>query len=139
MLLITSEDLRTNRAVTVADIYRFLGVDATHLPSTLEREFYTTNDRARYPAYVWWLRRTVKRHLPESKRTKELVDLALPRMISRLGRRGRAPRQAGNETGASTAPTISPELRSRLEDLLRDDVRALSALMPEGFDGWGMT
>jgi hypothetical protein len=139
MLLITSEDLRTNRAATVAHVYRFLGVDATHLPSTLGREFYTTDDRARYPASVWWLRRTVKRHLPESKRAKELVDLALPRTIARLGRRPSTQRGAVDQTGVSTAPTISPQLRSRLEDLLRDDVRALSALMPEGFDGWGMT
>jgi hypothetical protein len=123
----------------VADVYRFLGVDARHVPSTLGQEFYTTDDRARYPAYVWWLRRTVKRHLPESKRAKELVDLALPRTLARLGRRSGTQRGAVDERSVSTPPTISPEVRSRLEDLLRDDVRALSALMPEGFDGWGMT
>lgn len=133
LLVLTSEELRAARAATVALVFRFLGVDETHVPSTIGQEFYTTRDRASYPAYIWWLRRTVKRYVPASKRAKELVDLALPRSIA-LVRGGRTSQQERR----AASPVVSAALRAQLEDLLRDDVHALSAFMPEGFNGWGI-
>lgn len=140
MLLLTSEQLRTNRAATIARVYSFIGVDETYVPATLEEEFYTTQERAAYPTYVWWLRRAVKRYLPAGKRAKELVDLALPRAIGKLGSgwRSHDGSMVDDERGGVAEALIAPGLRSQLEERLRDDVRALSALMPEDFDGWGI-
>jgi hypothetical protein len=131
LLVVASEDLRSDREATIRRIYGFLGVDPSHVPSTLEREFYRTDERAAYPPFVWWVRRTVKRYVPAGKRAKELIDLVLPRSLGRL---------RGADKEASPAPTspIPDDVRAQLEDRLRDDVSALAPFMPEGFDGWGI-
>jgi Sulfotransferase domain len=130
LLVVTSEDLRSSRAPTVRRIYRFLGVDQNHVPETLDREFYRTQERASYPPFVWWIRRTVKRHLPAGKRAKEFIDRITPASLGR----------DGTPTANEGAPSISvsSSLRDALADRLRDDVQKLHAYMPEGFDGWGI-
>lgn len=131
LLVVSSEGLRSDRERTVKDIYRFLGVDEGFVSDTLDREFYRTDERAGYPPFVWWLRRTVKRYVPAGKRAKELIDHVAPASLRRMR----------SESGpAATEPpvTISEEVRAVLADRLRDDVRALAPFMPEGFDGWGI-
>jgi hypothetical protein len=131
MLLLTSEDLRDDRLDTVARAFAFLGVRSDFVPDVLDREFYRTDERQRYPSYVWTVRRLVKQHFPASKRTKELVDAALPRTIGRL-KTGTRPRPA-------TSGIVNDELRSELEDLLRDDVRTLRTYVSDGdLSGWGI-
>ena len=131
LFVATSEELRSLRGQTMSRIYRFLGVDDEHVPDTLDREFYKTEERAGYPPYVWWLRRMVKRYVPAGKRAKEFIDLVVPSSIGRI--RGDV---------ATTAPRepspVSDPLRSQLEDRLRDDVRMLREYMKDGFDGWGI-
>lgn len=129
--VVSSEGLRSNREQTVRDIYGFLGVDATVVPDTLEREFYRTDERAGYPPFVWWLRRTVKRYIPAGKRAKELIDHVLPSSL------GRIPEKAPAAAKDSTF-TITDDVREQLVERLRDDVRDLRAYMPEDFDGWGL-
>jgi hypothetical protein len=131
LLVVTSEALKGQRVATIGGIYRFLDVDDAYVPETVDREFYQTADRARYPAYVWWLRRSMKRYIPAGKRAKELVDLVLPGTVGRV-RSGPAP------TPRKSEPPIPPLLRTQLEEMLRDDVHKLRAIMPEGFDGWGI-
>jgi len=131
LLVVSSEDLRFRRAQTIRRIYGFLGVDEGHVPETLDREFYRTDERAGYPPFVWWLRRKVKRYVPAGKRAKELIDHVLPSSL------GRVKSHPGPETEAEeTVFAIPDDVRRRLEDRLRDDVKALYAYMPEGFDGW---
>ncbi|MEO8425405.1 MAG: hypothetical protein ABI595_16025, partial [Actinomycetota bacterium] len=130
LMVVSSEGLRSNREQTVRDIYGFLGVDATIVPETLEREFYRTDERAGYPPIVWWLRRTVKRYIPAGKRAKELIDHVLPSSL------GRVPEKA--PAAKDPTFTIPDDVREQLVERLRDDVRDLRPFMPEDFDGWGL-
>ena len=129
LLVITSESLRNDRAATVRSVYEFLGVDPTLSPPALETEFYTTAQRRSYPPLVWKARRFLKRHVPQAKRAKELVDSMMAR------RNGAAPPLS---TGAPADAVISPELRAQLAELLRDDVARLRGYMTPNFDGWGL-
>lgn len=131
ILLVTSEDLRSNRLPTMRAIYRFLGIDPDFVHDTIDREFYASNERASYPRAAWWVRRTLKRYVPTSKRAKELIDLALPTILA-----GRS-RSNGAEAG-STRFEIPHEVRGRLAERLHEDVARLRTYMPSGFDGWGI-
>jgi hypothetical protein len=127
LLVVTSEGLREDRAATVRRVYEYLGVDPTLSPPALGTEFYTTAQRRSYPPLVWTARRFVKRHVPQAKRAKELVDAMMTR---RPG--------GGADSTPSTAPVVSPLLRTQLAELLGDDVARLRSYLPPGFDGWGL-
>jgi hypothetical protein len=135
ILVVPSEALKLDRACTVQQVYEFLGVDPAWIPPQLDREFYRTAHRRSYPPVVWWTRRLVKRHTPQAKRAKELVDMLLER--GGLGLK----RDTGR-VSAMPAPVedavLSPELRARLTDLVRDDVARFRSYMPADFDGWGI-
>jgi len=129
LLLVTSEDLRSARLRTMRQIYRFIDVDPDSVPATIDREYYRTEERARYPRQAWWIRRTLKRYVPAGKRMKELVDFVLPATFGR----------GGGSTDAGMPPSmVSERLRAQLVDLLRDDVARLRTYMPDGFEGWGI-
>ncbi|MDK3257094.1 sulfotransferase family protein [Blastococcus capsensis] len=132
LLVVTSEGLRHDRAVTVREVYEFLGVDPSLSPPALETEFYKTSQRRSYPPIVWSARRFLKRHVPQAKRAKEVVDSMLERRAASSGAGSAA-------SGTASADTvITPELRARLAELLRDDVARLRPYMSPGFDGWGI-
>jgi Sulfotransferase domain len=131
ILIVTSEALRSNRAPTMREVYRFLGVDEAFVSESFDREFYRTAERAGYPPFVWWIRRTVKRYVPAGKRAKELIDRLGPASLQRV-------RASQPDVSPAAACTVSESVRAQLEDLLRDDVRKLRSYLPEGFDGWGI-
>lgn len=130
VLVLTSEELRTARQEAVQRLYGFLGVATDVVPDVLDVEFYRTSERASYSPAGWWVRRTLKRHFPATKRAKELVDSVVPRLA------GVARRSGGH--GGESALTVPDGLRSELAAALHDDVRRLRGLMPTGFDGWGI-
>jgi hypothetical protein len=130
ILVVTSEALRSDRQATVQQVYRFLGVDADVVPDVLGTVFYRTQQRRTYPPPIWWARRMLKRHVPQAKRAKELVDSVLSRQPATAAAVEREPSRAEG--------LLSPELTERLADLLREDVARLSRYMPPGFDGWGL-
>ena len=109
-------------------VYEFLRVDAGFTPKNLDREFLLSNGRATYSPATWRLRRALKRRWPSSKRTKEFVDSILPRSILRIASLGEV----------HESHPVPDRLRSKLVDLLDDDVCRLRAYMDEGFDGWGI-
>ena len=74
LLIVESEELRHHRGPTMRRIYDFLAVDPDYLAPTLSQEFYRTGQRRKYPPVVWSVRRALKRHFPQTKRAKELVD-----------------------------------------------------------------
>jgi hypothetical protein len=129
ILLVTSEELRSERIPTMRQIFAFLEIDPDFVDRTIEREFYTSGARATYPPAAWWIRRTMKRYAPASKRAKELIDLAIPALLGR-----RAERRANVDPRF----TVTPEVRERLAEELRDDVATFRRSMPDGFDGWGI-
>jgi hypothetical protein len=131
ILLVTSEDLRANRLPTMRAIYGFLEIDPAFVHETIDREFYASNERASYPPAAWWVRRTLKRYIPTSKRAKELIDLALPTFLARGG----GPNGSGDGPGRFEVPDA---VRDRLAERLRDDVARFRTYMPSGFDGWGI-
>jgi hypothetical protein len=153
ILVITSEALRSDRAVTVERVYRFLGVDETFVPESLDREFWLTQDRASRSIVPPGIRRFLKQRFPATKRLKELEANTL-RTIRRLGGRssngastngsaigsasanGSAP---SNGAGEGNRPVvISDDTRQRLVAVLADDVRRLREYMGGDFDGWGI-
>lgn len=131
MLVITSEDLRHKRLATVRQVYEFLGVEPDYTPPNLDREFYRTGERVTYPPVVWLVRRALKRHLPASKRAKELVDAPFARWLRRV-------RPGKEGATASGAQSIPEEVRALLVQLLEEDVRRLRGYVGPGFDGWGI-
>ena len=135
VLIVTSEALRADRRPTVQRVYDFLGVDSTRIPDVIGTEFYRTAERRTYPPAVWWARRMAKKHAPQAKRAKELVDSVLTRRASKnavaLAERDVPARPQQDEV-------ISPELRKRLAELLHDDVARFRTYMPPDFDGWGL-
>jgi hypothetical protein len=136
ILVVTSEALRSDRLATVQGVYDFLGVDSSRVPDVIGTEFYRTAERRTYPPAVWWLRRVAKRHAPQAKRAKELVDSVLSRRASRTAVPGADSGAAGPRV--EQEQVISAELRKQLADLLRDDVARFRAYMPPDFDGWGL-
>ena len=134
LLVVTSEGLRHDRAATIQQVYEFLGVDPTLSPPALETEFYRTAQRRSYPPLIWTARRIVKRHVPQAKRAKEMVDSLKARRTAG----GPSDGEGAGPASAEADAVISPVLRKELADLLRDDVARLRTYMPPGFDGWGL-
>lgn len=123
VLIVRAESLREERASTLPGILKFIGIDAASAPTLPEREYYQTSEKLVPRAFAQALGR---RPLPRT-----LLRYA-PGSVARWGRRlvlQPIERERGN---------ISLDLRQRLEDLLRSDVRRLRAYVGEGFDGWGI-
>jgi hypothetical protein len=121
LLLVLSEQLRSERDRTLETVFRFVGVDPEW----------------RSPAVVAEHNVTAEKVAPRGP-TRTLMELggwnrvagALPERVKELGRR------------VSHAPllpvTVSPQLRGELEEELREDVRRLRSYLGDGFDGWGL-
>lgn len=139
LLIITSEELRHARTSTMQRVYAFIGVDKSVIPSSLEREYYKTDERRTYSPLIGSARRTIKKRLPASKRAKELVDSLGNRQRTLLGRqwRGSLGLSVGGKADAATAD-LSEDLTSRLNQYLKEDVELLRSYMPSDFDGWGI-
>lgn len=121
VLVITTEQLRDERAATVRRVLAFLGVDTQWANSgLLGRKFHRTSDkRVRRPVVDAALR------IPG---TKALAGLA-PRSVRKL---------ASRRIDAGGATVIPEAVEARLRAELRDDVTRLRAHVGEDFDGWGI-
>jgi Sulfotransferase domain len=124
IIVITTEELKRNRATTVGRVFDFLGVDPSWIPSEMDLEFNRTND-ARVPRGVL---RTV-RGIPGS----HTLARAIPRSMKVAAKQ----RMLTTRVNVDEA-RLSDDLRNDLEQLLRDDVRLLRPYLPTGFDGWGI-
>jgi hypothetical protein len=118
LLVITSEDLKHDRAATMRVVHRFLGVEDV-TPAALTDEF----NRSEGQRVLRPLARKVKR-LPGAR----AVGRRAPGAIRRIGRR---------PLDLSRAE-LSPAFEQRLRALLRDDMRRLRAYLGEDFHGWGI-
>lgn len=127
ILLLTTEQLRDRRAETIAEAFRFIGVDDSFTSEGHERVHYTAEEKSRKTRVGYALtavhrtvgRSSVRRYLPSF-----LADAV----------------RSFNERTSSpiSAPTVSPELRGRLADALADDVAALRASTGRDFSEWSL-
>jgi Sulfotransferase family len=123
LLVVLSERLRSRRTEALGEILAFLGVDPTVSNQQAEGEFHRADDKRVPRPLIGGLRR-----VPGSRR----LAAALPERMRRAAR-GMVDRPL------EVPPAeVTPELRARLEELLRDDVRALRAYLGPDFDGWGI-
>ena len=127
VLIVDSRDLRHRRPDALRRIFGFLEIDPEWVAPTMHQEFLRSDDRRmKAPA----LRRI--RRIPHIRTIATYVPEPLKRV------------KQGWSRGLSTqaldveAATVSVELREELASSLRDDVAALRAVMPAGFDGWGI-
>lgn len=121
ILVITSEDLRDRRDATVRRVYGFLGVDPDWAPPVLDREYNATR-RAPHP-----IQRTIRR-VPGFNAVSSMTPRSAKRFVARTMTRKMEPADA----------EVSMEVRSELEDRLREDVRRLHRYVDGHFDGWGI-
>jgi hypothetical protein len=131
LLVITSEELRTQRAITMRKVFGFIGVDPDVVPAELDRDFYQTRDRAARSPVPLGLRKYLKHRFPSTRRFKELENNTLGALRRLAGRRTERPQRA-------TPFPIAEDVLARLVDELRDDVRRLRAHLGPDFDGWGI-
>jgi hypothetical protein len=123
LLVITAEQLRSERQQTLRRVLTFLGVECDLKNPILQREFNTTETkrirRSLFQAVAHSaLYRTLKRLTPA-----EVRYLAHPLITRRPTR---------------TMTLISDDLERRLTDELRGDVRRLHRYVEGSFDGWGI-
>jgi Sulfotransferase domain len=118
LLVITSEELRRQRAATMRVVHGFLGADDV-APATLADEYNRTEGQRMFRPLARRLRR-----LPGARG----VARAAPGVSRRMGTRPLDPAWA----------EISPAFDQQLRELLRDDVRRLRGYLGAGFDGWGI-
>lgn len=121
--LLVAEDLGSDRPAVIGRICAFLGVDPSWQGPVLDREFHQTEEK-RVPRSV--VRRVVRTSF--YRRLSPFVPSAAKRFGRRFMERG----------VDANRKRMSDELRERLEDLVRHDVRALRAYLGDGFDGWGI-
>jgi Sulfotransferase domain len=122
LLVLKSEDLKTERMQTLRRVYEFLGVDSSWQPPHLWQEFHTSSEQRP--------RRPVDKALRKIPGYRTLASIALPslkRLKYRLTTRKAPPK-----------PALSDGARRELEDRLREDLRRLRQHVGEDFDGWGI-
>jgi hypothetical protein len=127
ILVITSEDLRKQRAATLRTVFGFLGVDDTFWDEEYAIEHYKAEDKARRTRAGYALTR-VSRAVGRTR-----LRSVLPHGLARAAERFNASTEVAIPT-----PEVSPELRARLEDALRDDVARLRERTGMAFAGWSV-
>jgi Sulfotransferase domain len=123
LLVLTAEQLRHDRRVSLDRVQAFLGLDRGWQPAELDREYNRTAHKQ--------ARRPIPRPL------KRLLDASLhvgvsPRAVERLSYRSVATKVD------QTRIAFSDHVRTDLEEELRDDVRRLRRHLNPEFDGWGI-
>lgn len=124
MLLLTTEGLRQSRQETVGSIYRFLGVDPDWIPPSLDEEYNRTSQR--------------RVHRPAVRLLRQIPGYGQMARITPLALREAAKRRVGTKAVNTREGEISEDLRTRLEALLREDVRRLRNHLGQDFHGWGI-
>jgi hypothetical protein len=124
LLVLTSERLRQSQRAVMAEVYDFLGVDPTWVPSG--QELHRTEDK-----YVPVPRANRLRASRLGTRVAEGTPAALRPALVALWQLTRRP---VDTSGAD----LDPELRVVLEDLVREDTHRLRAHLGQDFDCWGL-
>jgi hypothetical protein len=122
LLLVKSEDLKSERVQTLRRVYEFLGVDSSWQPANLSEEYQTSSKKRPRRAVDHALRM-----IPGYRRVASVAPMSLKRVKYRMTTRKAPPK-----------PALSDGARRELEDRLRVDVRRLRQYMGDDFDAWGL-
>jgi hypothetical protein len=122
ILIVKSEDLRSQRESTLGRIFAFLGVDGGRMPDGLVREHNRGAQRRRRRPVA-----TALRHVPGYRLAATIAPNPVKRFKDKV---------TTEEMG--DPPPIPNHLRRELEDALREDVHRLRTYMGGDFDGWGI-
>jgi hypothetical protein len=127
ILLVTSDELRNDRASTLTNIHRFLGVSTDVAEPTDVGHEHNRGDVKRMPRPTVRRARTfAARHGWNGRPVRLLASLEY----------------AGSPVATTTIPaerrSVPSELRARLAEMLRPDMERLAQWMPAGFDAWGI-
>jgi len=123
ILVITSDELMQNRQEVLSRLFRFLGIDPGFRADIFDEEFLRTEGR-RIP-------RRGFRRISSSAVARKVAPILPHAFKDRF-------RSATTRT-VDDASAVTPSLRERLEELLRDDVRSLYSFIDDpAFDGWGI-
>jgi hypothetical protein len=125
LLLLTAEELKSNREATLRTVLSFIGVDPSWQPEHVSAEYNTSAGKPRVPR-AWarlfgdaLIRSGAVRLLPSTPPKAPTHPL--------MSRRIRPSDVA-----------IPDSLREQLVAALRPEVARLSPMMPSSFDGWGL-
>jgi len=126
LLLLTTEELKRNRAETLRTVLSFIGVDPAWQPTDVHTEHNTSAEKQRAPR-AWsrllahaLIRSGAVRHVPNRDAVKPLPHPLTTRRIR------------------PSELDIPPRAREQLIDVIRPDVSRLAELMPPPFDAWGL-
>jgi hypothetical protein len=128
LLILTAEDLHGRRDRAMRQVFRFIGADDGWWNPSLDREYHQTAEKARRPRALV----TAARRLPGY----HTLVTATQRRRPALWRRSRE--LMTRPIVEQHVGEISAEVRSILEDTLREDVRRLRRYLGEDFHGWGI-
>jgi Sulfotransferase domain len=128
LLIITSEALRASRAETLRRVYGFLGVRSDWTSDIQGQEFFTSERRLAYPAWVGATRRWAKKRLFATVKVPRFVPGPIKHLLGK-------PAQSVYQ---SDKAAISESLRVQLIAEFAPDIRRLGDLLGEDFDGWNI-
>jgi hypothetical protein len=113
------EDLLRDPAALVADLFRFLEVDASFRPDTATRHNRSGGFIRSRPLRALWTRSARVRTAARAYLPEPLRDAAFRAL-----------------TGDLVAPSLDPELRAELQELFRDDTERLQDLIGRDLSHW---
>ncbi len=123
ILIVASEDLRDRRDATLADVFRFLGVDANFTSPNFRRLKHQSSEKRRLSWRGRALHDVSYKHMnPLSPAVQRLLTRWLEYPLSRPFAR----------------PELAGDLRAWLQEELRPDVERLRALTGRGFPEWSI-
>jgi hypothetical protein len=125
LLIFTSEALERERAMTMAQVFGFLGVDDGVQPRALDEQYGRAEQRRRAPAPIVRLKRSrsfrsLRAVVPPAAR--QAAWRAVSRPVSPPGPR----------------PELAEPTRAELVERLRPDLARLVGLVGDGFGAWGL-
>ena len=123
ILVVLSDDLKTDRLRTVNRVLEFLGLEGGWDDPDLGREFHiTTEKRVLRPTF----RRLAR--MPGYRRVGRMLPEGVKRMALGIRTRGVDP----------DAAKVSSDVREYIHESLKTDLKRLRDYLGDDFDGWGI-
>jgi hypothetical protein len=119
LLIITSERLDRDRLASTRRIFEFLGVDPGFVPPNLSRDFYRSGERMSYPPLVAFLRRSLKKRLPQIRLS----------VLGSVGHHLRILLRQEDDSSPPASVEMKHETKLKLEELLARDQDRLQAYL----------